>query len=114
MLITNHPALTVLLWLYLAGVVVAAIMATTRLTTSLAGVRRNPANQRRAMRAQIAAAMLVTCWAWPALLILWAASGRSSESDKSDQRGVVSAGRTSESSPQSPRTRRGAGSGRHC
>lgn len=84
MLTDVHPmiaiALGVLLWVYLTGTVVTASISIARLSTNLAGVRANPQNQRRAMRARVSAGVLVTCWAWPMLLILWTASGRSSGS----------------------------------
>lgn len=113
-----HPAIAIalgaLLWVYLMATAVTAAISIARLSTNLAGVRINPQNQRRAMRARVSAAVLVMCWAWPMLLILWTASGRSSASKNTTVKNSRLSGAASGSSEPPPRTRRGAGSGRRC
>lgn len=73
-------ALAVLVWVYLMGAAITAAVSLAQLSFSLSIVRINPRNQRRAMDARVSAGILVTCWAWPILLILRLVSGPSSGS----------------------------------
>lgn len=73
-------ALAVLVWVYLMGAAITAAVSLAHLSFSLSIVRIHPRNQRRAMQARVSAGVLVTCWAWPILLVLWRVSGPSSGS----------------------------------